>query len=114
MVMSGTTLTGHQHQPFCAIESRIYRGDKLLQEKDKLTGNESIIVIGAGSVGAPIEELGIVRKNLYNIIEISRNQVQVWIRETHPEEPHAFSYYYEYTLINKPLIKMRPNGWEYD
>jgi 3',5'-cyclic AMP phosphodiesterase CpdA/prenyltransferase beta subunit len=105
-------LHGHQHQPFCAIESRIYRGDKLLLEKDKLSGNESIIIIGAGSVGAPIEELGIVRRNLYNVIEISKDQVQVWTRETHPEEPHAFSYYYEYTLINKPLVKSTIKGRE--
>jgi DNA repair exonuclease SbcCD nuclease subunit len=96
-------LHGHQHQPFCAIESRIYRGDKLSLKKDKLTGNESIVVIGAGSIGAPLKELGIIRKNLYNVIEISKNQVQIWIRETHPEEPHAFSYYHDYILINKPL-----------
>lgn len=96
-------LHGHQHQPFCAIESRIYRGDKLLLKKDKLTGNESIAIIGAGSIGAPLKELGIIRKNLYNVIEVSKNQVQIWIRETHSEEPHAFSYYYDYMLINKPL-----------
>jgi len=70
-----------------------------------ITGNESLIILGNGSIGAPIEDLSHIRKNLYNIIEIENDSIHVYTRETHPDNPYAFSYYNEYIFVNRPLIE---------
>jgi predicted phosphodiesterase len=86
------TLHGHQHQPFVGTEGRIYGTDSPAQV-GVADPFKTMIIHGAGSLGAPGPELGTISRNSYSLLVFDSEGVHLTVRQSHPEEPGAFAKY---------------------
>ena len=88
-------LHGHQHQPFCATEVRRPYGREPYE----------VTVLGVGSVSARVDRLGPVRRNQYEIIQVTEGTARVLWRLGNSNAPNAFE---DNRILDLPLKPVPP------
>jgi hypothetical protein len=75
-------LHGHMHDPFHACVSRHLSFDRLAE-----TGMHSFHVCGLGSTGVAAEHLGESARNMFGVLEFSRESLEISYHSVHPVNP---------------------------